>query len=121
MHDPGRKVGTLDSSLMFGMTVKVRHGTGSVPGARWPMLRAAWGIRLRPIPRCTRRAPPDGFLCPAPQPRNNSLSASSGVSAGMGDRSKSLTFLVTMFCAPQVRAAATCSASSKSRMGSSAA
>ncbi len=59
MHDPGRKVGTLDSSFMFGMTVKVRHGTGSVPGARWPMLRAAWGIRLRPIPRCTQRGPPD--------------------------------------------------------------
>ena len=48
-------------------------------------------------------------------------SASCGVTAGMGERSKSLRFRVTMCSAPHARAAATCMASSKSGIGRDAA
>ena len=41
--------------------------------------------------------------------------------AGIGERAKSLTFLVTMQRAPHARATATCIASSKSAIGSATA
>jgi hypothetical protein len=47
-------------------------------------------------------------------PHSNSASSSPGVLAGIGDCRKSFTFRVAMYTAPQARAAATWSASSKS-------
>ena len=60
----------LDSSRLPGVAARQRgrpQGTPLRPGhagtvthaARWPMLRAAWEIHPRPIPRCTQRGPPN--------------------------------------------------------------
>ena len=49
--------------------------------ARWPMLRAAWGIHPRPTPRCTQRGPPNSkHRCTLTlASRNLSLRAQRGV------------------------------------------
>ena len=95
------------------------------PGSAGPRKRPIAGLphRARPgMPRLRRRRKPN--LSPlvsrpaAMRPlQNHRSSASCGVTAGIGDRAKSRTFLVTMCCAPQARAAATCKASSKSAIG----
>ena len=81
------------------------EGNGFTPAASRKAAMA------RTAPRLVSGATSAGF-------QNNCASASRGVMTGIGERAKSRTFLVTMWRAPQARAAATCIASSKSAIGS---
>ena len=116
---------TLDSEqhFRFDLGPNGRHCDTALDGANMAVFIALQSrivvVRGRSLIRCgvtarIRRTLRRGRRAP----QNNCPRASRGVMAGIGERAKCLTFLVTMCDAPHARAAATCIASSKSAIGS---